>query len=115
MSGDRLATLVEVSALLRKVTADGGFGAVLRQGDENRGSLILVITSRGRHFACLQRQLDLSSGNYVWNRVGPPESTGSAEIRDFLAAQARFDPDLWQIELDVASPERFIAETSALG
>ena len=115
MSGDRLATSVEVSARLRRVVGDGGFGAVLRQGDETRGALLLVITSRGGHFACLQRQLDLSSGNYVWNRIGPPESTGSAEIRDFLAAQARFDPDLWQIELDVASPERFIAETSASG
>ena len=115
MTGERLATSVEVSALLRRVAADGGFGAVLRQGDENRGSLLLVVTTRGRHFACLQRQLELTSGNYVWNRVGPAESSGSAEIRDFLAAQARFDPDLWQIELDVASPERFIAETSASG
>ena len=115
MSASRLNAGVEASALLRRVSANGDFATVLRQGDPERGSLLLVISSRGRHFCCLQRQLELSSGNYVWNQIGPPESAGSAEIRDFLAAHARFDPDLWQIELDVASPERFIAETSASG
>jgi hypothetical protein len=115
VSPPRFNAAVEASALLRKVSANGDFATILRPGDPERGSLLLVVSSRGHHVCCLQRQLELSSGNYVWNSVGPAESAGSAEIRDFLAAQARFDPDLWQIELDVASPERFIAETSASG
>ncbi len=35
------------------------------------------------------------------------------EIADFLARRTRFDDDLWAIELDIADPERFIAETTS--
>ena len=35
-------------------------------------------------------------------------------VADFLAKRARFDTDFWAIELDIAAPERFIAETTAL-
>jgi len=44
------------------VAADGGFATVLRKGDEERGSLLLIVTSRGRHMACLERILDLGGG-----------------------------------------------------
>ena len=115
MSGPRLNAGIEASALIRRAEADGGFAAVLRQGDSERGSILLVISSRGEHIGCLQRQLQLSSGNYSWNSAGPKRSASSAELRAFLAAQARFDPDCWQIELDVPQAERFIAETSASG
>ena len=96
------------------MAADGGFAAVMRKGDEERGSLLLFIANRGRHVACLERVLSLK-GAYGWQAIGPRESAGSAEIADFLAKRARFDEDLWAIELDIADPERFIAETTFEG
>lgn len=84
---------------------------MLRSGDPESGALLLIISSRGRHFACLERVLS-SSGDYQWRAAGPAESAGSAEVPDFLAKRTRFDPDLWAIELDIADPERFIAETT---
>ena len=95
---------------MRRAEAAGDFAAILRKGDPDRGSLLLVVSSRGRHLAFLERVLDLS-GSYPWKRVGPDESASSAEVRDFLAKRARFDEDLWAIELDIADAERFIAET----
>jgi hypothetical protein len=86
----------------------------MRKGDEERGSVLLLIGCRGVHVACLERVLNLN-GSYLWQRVGPAESASSAEIRDFLAKRARFDEDLWAIELDIADPERFIAETTSVG
>jgi hypothetical protein len=56
-----------------------------------------------------------SDGSYIWQVTGPGESAGSTEVADFLARRARFDRDSWAIELDIAEPERFIAETTALG
>jgi hypothetical protein len=105
---------VEVAGLLRRISTDGGFATVIRRGDPERGSLLLFVSSRGRHVAALERVLNLDGG-YGWRPVGPGESAGSPEIADFLARRARFDEDLWAIELDIADAERFIAETTSLG
>jgi hypothetical protein len=86
----------------------------MRKGDPERGSLLLFVSSRGRHFASLERVLNLEGG-YAWQRVGPGESVSSTQIADFLARRARFDEDLWAIELDIADAERFIAETISSG
>ena len=114
MSDPRLRSEVEAASLLRRAQAEGGFATVIRRGDPDRGALLLVVTSRGRHVTCLERMLSLDSG-YVWQRVGPAESSGSAGLADFLAKRTRFDEDLWAIELDIADPERFIAETTGEG
>jgi hypothetical protein len=103
-----------VAGILRHVAAEGGFATVMKKGDPDRGSLLLFVSSRGRHVACLERVLSLD-GAYRWQAVGPGESAGSAEIADFLARRTRFDEDLWAIELDIAEPERFIAETTSVG
>jgi hypothetical protein len=86
----------------------------MKRGDAERGSVLLLVSSRGAHVACLERILNFD-GTYRWERVGPAESAGSAEIADFLARRQRFDEDLWAIELDIAEPERFIAETTLTG
>jgi hypothetical protein len=114
MSRDRLPAHLEVASILRRVEASGGFGTILRKGDPERGSVLLVISRRGEHFACLERMLSLS-GAYEWRSTGPSESAGSADVVNFLAARARFDEDVWAVELDIAEPERFIAETTHLG
>ena len=110
----QLPTHVEVAGILRRVAAAGDFATVLRKGDSERGSLLIVVGSRGRHVASLERVLDLN-GDYRWQAAGPAESASSVEIADFLAKRARFDEDLWAIELDIAEPERFIAETTSVG
>jgi hypothetical protein len=86
----------------------------MKKGDEECGSLLLFISSRGAHIASLERVLNLD-GNYRWERTGLAESASSAEIADFLARRARFDEDLWAIELDIADAQRFIAETMLTG
>jgi hypothetical protein len=114
VSGDRLPAHLEVAAILRRAEAGGGFGTVLRKGDPERGSLLLVISSRGQHFACLERMLALDGG-YAWRRSGPGDSASSTEVTEFIARRARFDEDAWAVELDIAEPERFIAETTGKG
>ena len=108
MSDERLPAAVEAAALVRRAAAGGGFAAILKKGDADRGALLLMVSSRGRHVACLERMLDLTGG-YRWRRVGPGESAESQEVAGFLAKRTRFDADLWAIELDIAEAERFIA------
>jgi hypothetical protein len=86
----------------------------MRRGDPERGALLILVSSRGRHVACLERVLGID-GEYRWLAAGPAESASSADLADFLARRARFDADSWVIELDIAEPERFIAETTRVG
>ena len=111
---DRLPAKVEVDSILRRAAASGDFAAVMKKGDPDRGALVIFVASRGRHVACLERVLAMD-GSYRWQAVGPADSASSGEISDFLARRARFDEDLWAIELDIADPERFIAETTSAG
>jgi hypothetical protein len=111
MSGRRLPAKLEVSGLIRRIETDGGFATIVHKGDPEGGSLLLIVSSRGSHFAVLERILGVT-GNYEWHSAGPPESPGSTDLPAFLAKRTRFDPDLWVLELDIADPERFIAETT---
>ena len=115
MAGTRLNASVEAAGLIRRAESEGGFGAVLREGDPERGSLILVVRSRDGHVTCLERALDFASGEYRWAQAGPAADADSEILADFLNKRARFDEDSWLIELDVAHPERFIAETMSAG
>ena len=114
MSDGRLPAKLEVSGLLRNIEAEGGFATIVHRGDADGGALLLVVSSRGRHVACLERILGVGGG-YEWRATGPAESAGSQDLAAFLAKRTRFDPDLWIVELDIAEPERFIAETTSAG
>ena len=103
-----------MAGILRRAAATGDFATIIKRGDPDRGSLLIIVASRGRQVACLERML-AGDGSYRWQTVGPGDSASSGEIADFLARRARFDEDSWAIELDIADPERFIAETTSLG
>ena len=113
MTANRLPAALDAAGLVRRAEADGDFATILKKGDADRGALLLLVASRGRHVACLER-ITLEGG-YCWRRVGPGESATSPEVAEFLAKRTRFDADLWAIELDVADAERFIAETTSVG
>lgn len=106
MNEARLAAGIEASALLARARDQGGFGAVLRRGDAERGSLMLVILERGVPHSLLQRLLR-QDGTYSWDSR---ETADSDSLEFSLAKATDRDPDLWLIELDVPSAERFIAE-----
>ena len=43
MADDRLAPGIEVTALIRRAEALGGFGTVIHKGDPERGTLLLTV------------------------------------------------------------------------
>jgi hypothetical protein len=107
---ERLPAHVEVAAVMRRAEAEGGFATLLRRGDPDRGAVTLVLEKRGEFCGILERELG-PSFDYEW--VFKP--AGSESVAEFIARRERFDPDFWLIELDIAEPERFIAETTSLG
>ena len=111
---ERLPAHVEAAAIIRRVEGQGGFAAVLKKGDPDRGALTLILRQRGQVHGLLERELG-PDFTYRWVLRKFAEETGSDSLRDLIAGKARFDADSWLIELDIADPERFIAETMAPG
>jgi hypothetical protein len=113
MSAHRLATSVVASALMRKAESEGGFAAVLAKGDPTAGSLLLILTERGVN-PCIYERVLQGDGAYRWTPSQSQISENSAQVPEFVARRRRFDPDLWVIELDIPSRQRFADEMTAL-
>jgi len=111
---ERLPAHLEAAGLVRHAEAEGGFGAILKRGDPDRGALILIVTQRGEHHAVLERALG-ADGSYHWQQVGPPAGADPKTLADWSQKRIRFDEDLWLIELDIPYAQRFIAETTSKG
>jgi hypothetical protein len=107
-----LASSVLVGGLVRKAEAEGGFAAVLAKGDPTAGSVIVVLVERGEGRIILERILQ-PDGAYKWQGTGGQSTDNIKKAEDvpaFVARRRRFDPDLWVLELDIPSAERFAAE-----
>ncbi|MDO7841397.1 DUF1491 family protein [Sphingomonas immobilis] len=107
---DRLPTGVLVGALLRRANDAGGMAMVLARGDDQAGSMLLILREKWAFVGMAEpgRNLD---GAAILTRVGPDESADAPTIDDYWKRRRARDPDLWVIELDIPSAERFAAET----
>ena len=113
----RLATSVLVGGLVRKAESEGGFAALLARGDPMAGSLIVILIERGDVQVMLERILQ-PDGSYKWQSMGAQNIESidkNDEVPAFVARRRRFDPDLWVLELDIPSAERFAAEMNSDG
>lgn len=109
----RLASSVLAGALLRQAAAEGGAGAVLAKGDPAAGAIAVLLCEKGRRACFLERFLR-SDGSYAW-AAARQDVADEAAFEAFLARRRRSDPDLWILELDIASAERFAAEMNDSG
>jgi hypothetical protein len=101
----RLASSVQVSAFVRLAQAEGDFAAVLRKGDPIAGAIMLIGLTRGQNPVLFERFPSLEGGS-PWQKVEPDSGNNEADITAYWQKRAQRDPDLWVIELDVATPER---------
>jgi hypothetical protein len=101
----RLASSVLVSAFIRLAQAEGDFAAVLRKGDPVAGAILLVGVVRGQNPVLYERFPSLD-GVSTWQSLPTKDSENDAEMTERWKKRAAGDPDLWVIELDVASSER---------
>jgi hypothetical protein len=108
----RLASSVLAGSLLRLAETQGGFGAVLAKGDAISGALTVILAERGRKVRILERMVQ-PDGRYLWQDVGIEAAANEENLNRFLEKRRRFDPDIWILELDIASAERFAAEMNA--
>ena len=82
---------------------------MLAGGDSSAGAVLVILAEKGRKLRILERAM-LGNGRYSWQDVGNQALEHAEETEKFLARRRNFDPDMWILELDVPSAERFAAE-----
>ena len=109
VSDARLPAHLEVTALIRAAEAAGGFGTVIAKGERDAGSILILTIHRGGN-ARLWERMPRLDGRRVFEVVREEEAELKEEFSEYLTRLTARDPDAWLIELDVAEPERLIAE-----
>ena len=110
----RIASSILASALIRLAETQGGFGSVLAKGDPTAGAVAVLLVERGANPRLFERLLR-PDGTYGWQESVQPSLGKPGELTALIERRRRFDPDIWLIELDIASTERFAAEMNLIG
>jgi hypothetical protein len=103
----RLPAHLEISGLIRRVQAEGGFATVIHKGDRDAGTILVVVTQNGVDSVAYERMPQLD-GSRAWTVRISEDIENKEKFSEFLERRVNQDPDLWILELDVAHGERFI-------
>ena len=100
----RLKTGIWVDALIRRAQVGGAFACVLRRGDRDAGSVVVVVSGRdGLTLYTPERDMQ---GERVWR----PEALDAAALAARIDDRQSFDPDLTVVEIEDRDGRHFIEE-----
>jgi len=106
---DRLPSGLLVSALVRQVNDAGGLGVVRARGDAQAGAILVVAVDRASTPKLWERGLGPDGQTALIDAT--PREADAAAVEAYWRRRRERDPDLWVVELDIPSAERFAAET----
>jgi hypothetical protein len=110
----RLPAHLEVSGIIRAVDQAGGFAVVLKKGEHDAGTILMVCAEKGANRRVFERMPQLD-GSREWTLIRTEDTENKDEIDHYLSRRGAQDPELWIIELDIANGERFIGLTGTIG
>ena len=103
----RLPARLEIGALIRLAQNGGGFAAVLKSGDDQAGSIVLLLTENGANPRVYERMPQLD-GSRSWHCSMRHNVDNPEKISEYLERRGQQDSDLWIVELDIVNGERLI-------
>lgn len=106
-----LATDVWVGALIRRAQLGGAFATVARKGDERAGAVLVKVYESATRTARLYSEATGPDGDRLW--MQPLDTQVESEIDAYIERQARFDSDLWVVEIEDRDGRHFLTEKVA--
>ncbi len=100
MSAPRIKAGLWVQAALRLGMVDNKPGMVIRKGDADAGSVLVIL--RGRSGNMVLTQFREPTGSLAWMRGTGPAPVDEAATDAYVKKQLGYDSDLWVIEFDAA-------------
>lgn len=109
MSAPRLVASLWVSALIRRAELGGAFATVARKGDETAGAVLVKIYNPSDRSARLYAEAVAGpQGERRW--MQPRPGATEADLDAHAERQARYDPDLWVVEIEDRQGRTFLTE-----
>ncbi|GAB6966933.1 DUF1491 family protein [Komagataeibacter kakiaceti JCM 25156] len=99
MEESRLKTGIWVRAMLRQAGQKGNPGMVLHRGDEDAGSVLIVLLGRDRRM-CVLAATRTPDGRRAWFRATGEAAVDQDSVDTYVARQRERDPDIWVVEFD---------------
>ena len=100
----RVTSDLWVSALLRRVQAEGGFAAVVRRGATEAGAVFLLLRSRTGELSLFgpAPQTGYDEARPTDRYFSLLISGGTEDVVEAkLERESKFDPDIWVVELEI--------------
>jgi hypothetical protein len=104
----RLDTDIWVYALIRRANLGGASAVVARKGDARGGAVLVKLVNARAGTVRLLSEATRGDGERVW--MEPSAATDEADLDAYIARTARFDPDLWVVEIDDPEGRHFLTE-----
>lgn len=99
MMDARLKSKLRVQALIRQSEARNVPAMVVRRGDADSGAILVKVNAFGNGSVVLAQVTD-GQGRSRWMRGTGPQPVDDAAADAYIARQAKYDDDLWVVELE---------------
>lgn len=100
----RLPAHLEVAGLIRSVSAAGGFATVIKKGERDAGTLMVICCENGTNARAYER-MPQPDGSRKWALSREQDPENSSEFTEYCTRRGEQDEDLWIVELDVSDGE----------
>ena len=109
--GDRLRTDFWVAALRRRAEAAGAFISIARRGAEEAGTVFVMVDRRDGAFdlygpAPQSVFDDERPSDRLFSSIG--KNLSEEAVRKRMEQEMRFDPDLWQVDIEDREGRAFV-------
>lgn len=103
----RITSSLFVSALMRRVTNNGGFAAIVHKGADQAGAIHVVMRGKNGAIALYGPAPQFAFDQNQQGRMFEHRTAVSndQDLDAFVLRETRFDPDLWLLELETGSVE----------
>lgn len=105
---DALKTNIWVSALLRRASVAGAFGAVVARGDADAGAVVVKVNLLDGRVRLRAPGIDLDGARIWINPLGAEDTVLEAEADAYVARRRARDPDVWVVEIEDRHGRDFI-------
>ena len=104
-----ISTDVWVAALIRRAELGGASAAVVRRGDARAGAVLVKTWDSLERRARLYTESVGPDGERLW--IEPHPGAPESELDAYAERQARYDPDLWLVEIEDRQGRNFLTES----